>query len=105
MKILVIAQRRPEVSFEQIRPLINAEVEAVWRLYTQGFVREFYTRADNGGPAILAVESESIEAAWKALAELPLVEQKLLDLELIPLAPFKSLEHLFQNESLNIAHS
>ncbi len=100
MKILVIAQRHQDVSFEQIQPLINVEVEAVWRLYTQGFVREFYTRADNGGPAILMLESESVEAAWKALAELPMVEQKLLDLDVIPLAPFKSLEHLFQNASV-----
>ncbi len=105
MKILVIAQRREDVSFEQIRPLINAEVEAVWRLYSEGFVREFYTRADNGGPAILAIESESVEAAQKALAALPMVEQNLLDLELIPLAPFKSLEHLFQGASVSAGHS
>ncbi len=105
MKILVFAQRRQDVSFEQIQPFINAEVEAVWNLYTRGFVREFYTRADNGGPAILAVESESIEAAQKALAALPMVERNLLDLELIPLAPFKSLEHLFQGASIGVLHS
>ncbi len=105
MKILVIAQRRNDVSFEQIRPLINAEVEAVWHLYTEGFVREFYTRADNGGPAILAVESESVEAAQRTLSTLPMVERNMLDLELIPLAPFKSLDHLFQGASLDAAHA
>ena len=99
MKILVLAQRHADVSLEQMRPHFKAEVEAVWRLYTQGIIREFYTRADNGGPAILAVESESVEAAKKALAELPLVEMKMLDLDLIPLAPFRNLDHLFQTAS------
>lgn len=98
MKILVLAQRRPEVTLEQIRPYIKPEVEAVWNLYTQGIVREFYTRADNGGPAILAVESESVEAARKTLATLPMVEMKMLDLDFVPLAPFNGLSHLFQTE-------
>jgi hypothetical protein len=99
MKILVLAQRHADVSLEQMRPHFKAEVEAVWRLYTQGIIREFYTRADHGGPAILAVESESVESAQKALAELPLVEMKMLDLDLIPLAPFRNLDHLFQTAS------
>ena len=99
MKILVLAQRHADVSLEQIRPHFKAEVEAVWRLYTQGIIREFYTRADNGGPAILTVESESVESAKKALAELPLVEMKILDLDLIPLASFRNLDHLFQTAS------
>ncbi|HLO32802.1 MAG TPA: hypothetical protein VK249_26900 [Anaerolineales bacterium] len=96
MKILVLAQRRAEVSLEQMRPHFKSEVEAVWRLYTQGIVREFYTRADNGGPAILTVESETVESAKKILAELPLVELKMIDLDLIPLAPFNGLTHLFE---------
>lgn len=99
MKILVLAQRHADVSLEQLRPHFKAEVEAVWGLYTQGVIREFYTRADNGGPAILAVESESVESAKQALAELPLVKMKMLDLDLIPLAPFRNLDHLFQTTS------
>ncbi len=99
MKILVLAQRRKEVSLEQMRPHFKSEVEAVWQLYTQGIVREFYTRADNGGPAILTVESETVETARKALAGLPLVELKLIDLDFIPLAPFNGLTHLFQTAS------
>ena len=99
MKILVLAQRRQEVSLEQMRPHFKAEVEAVWQLYTQGIVREFYTRADNGGPAILTVESESVDSARKALAELPLVEMKMIDLDLVPLAPFTGLTHLFEAAS------
>jgi hypothetical protein len=96
MKILVLAQRHEGVSLEQMRPHFKAEVEAVWQLYTQGIVREFYTRADNGGPAILTVERDSVESAKRALAQLPLVELEMIDLDFIPLAPFNGLTHLFQ---------
>ena len=92
MKILVLAQRHKDVTLDEMRPHFKAEVEAVWNLYLQGVVREFYTRADAGGPAILAVESETLETARKSLAGLPLVELNLIDLDLIPLAPFRGLE-------------
>ena len=96
MKILVLARRNAEVSLDQMRPHFKAEVEAVWDLYTRGIVREFYTRADQGGPAVLTVESENVEAARQALQGLPLVEMKMIDLDLIPLAPFNGLTQLFQ---------
>ncbi len=99
MKIIVLAKRHGDVSVEQIRPYMKPEIEAVWRLYTQGIIREFYTRADQGGPAILTVECDSVESAQKALAELPLVQRELIDLDLIPLAPFTGLAQLFQATS------
>jgi hypothetical protein len=104
MKILVVAQRHDDISLEQMRPHFKAEVEAIWRLYTQGIVREFYTRADNGGPAILIVESDSVESTQQALAQLPLVELRMIDLDLIPLAPFNGLTHLFQPNVLEAAN-
>ena len=97
MKIVVLAKRRPEVQVEMIRPHIKAEIEAVWGLYAQGVVREFYARADQGGPAVLMVEGETVESARQALSTLPLVEMGMLDLELIPLAPFTGLAQLFTN--------
>ncbi len=96
MKILVLARRSGGVSLDQMRPHFKAEVEAVWDLYTRGIVREFYTRADQGGPAVLTVESENVEEARQTLQGLPLVEMKMIDLDLIPLAPFNGLTQLFQ---------
>jgi hypothetical protein len=99
MKILVLARRHEGVPLDDLRPHFKAEVEAVWDLYNQGIVREFYTRADQGGPAILMIESETIETAQQALAGLPLVEREMIDLDLIPLAPFSNLTQLFQPTS------
>ncbi len=96
MKILALAQRSAGISVDQMRPHFKAEVEAVWDLYTRGIVREFYTRADQGGPAVLTVECENIDAARQALQGLPLVEMKMINLDLIPLAPFSGLTQLFQ---------
>jgi hypothetical protein len=45
---------------------------------------------------VLTVECENIEAAEQALQGLPLVERKMIDLDLIPLAPFSGLTQLFQ---------
>ncbi len=99
MKILVLAQRHGQTTVDQMRPLFKAEVQAVWDLYAQGVVREFYTRADQGGPAILSVECDNVEAAKKALATLPLVEKNMIDLDFVPLAPFNGLQHLWEAAS------
>lgn len=96
MKILVLAKRHGETSVDQMRPHFKAEVEAVWDLYTRGIVREFYTRADQGGPAILSVECGDVDEARKALASLPLVEKNMIDLDFVPLAPFNGLQHLWE---------
>ena len=98
MKILVLAKGRGAPA-ESIQPHITAEIKAVWDLYTQGICREFYARADQPGPAVLLVESASVEDAKKALAKLPLVAQNLIDLDLIPLAPFTGFARLFQAAS------
>ena len=97
MNILVLARGRQGVSPDAIQPHITAEIQAVWDLYSQGICREVYSRANRPGSAILMVESASVEAAQNALAGLPLVALNLIDLELIPLAPFTGFARLFQS--------
>ena len=95
MKMIVLAQRRPGIEIDAVRPHIKAELAAVWELYARGIVREFYARADQGGPAVLMVESETVQTGRQALSALPLVALGLLNLELIPLAPLTNLAQLF----------
>src|SRR5260370_32411677 len=45
MKILVMRQPIEGVSREEMLRHAPAEIQAVWELYKQGVVREFYTRA------------------------------------------------------------
>ncbi len=94
MKILVMPKPIEGVSREEMLPHAPAEIRAVWELYKQGIVREFYTRANEPNRVVLMFESASLEAAKDALAALPFAQLHLIDFDLIPLAPFVGLEHL-----------
>ena len=96
MRILVMPRLHSGAQIGELQPHRIGEIQAVWELYAQGMVREIYARADQPGAALFLVESESVEAAREALQSLPLVRLHLLDLDLIPLAPFTQWQSLFQ---------
>ncbi len=94
MKILVLPKPIEGVAREELLRHAPAEIQAVWQLYKQGIIREFYTRANEAGRVVLVLESASEEAAWEALATLPFAQLHLIDFDVIPLAPFFGLENL-----------
>jgi hypothetical protein len=94
MKILVLPKPIEGVSREEMLPHAPAEIQAVWQLYKQGIVREFYTRANEAGRVVLVLESASEVEAREALSVLPFVQLHLIDFDFIPLAPFFGLENL-----------
>ena len=94
MKILVLPKPIEGVSREEMLRHAPAEIQAVWELYKQGIVREFYTRANEPNRVVLMFESASVEAARDALAALPFAQLHLIDFDVIPLAPFFGLERL-----------
>lgn len=98
MKILAIL-RPPENTDvrEAIMRHLREELESLWGLYRTGFVREMY--APRGPGAILILEAVSIEDARSRLAELPLLSNHIMQLELIELNPFGAIERLFAAES------
>ena len=99
MKMLVLPKPIEGVSREEMLRHAPAEIQAVWELYKQGIVREFYTRANEAGRVVLILESASAEAARDALAVLPFVQLRLIDFDIIPLAPFFGLERLPRSEN------
>ena len=94
MKMLVLPKPIEGVSREEMLRHAPAEIQAVWELYKQGIVREFYTRANEPGRVVLVFESTSEEAARQAIATLPFAQLHLIDFDVIPLAPFFGLEQL-----------
>ena len=94
MKILVMPKPIEGVSREEMLRHAPAEIQAVWELYKQGVVREFYTRANEPGRVVLVFESASEEEAREAIATLPFAQLHLIDFDVIPLAPFYGLENL-----------
>jgi hypothetical protein len=99
MKILVMPKPRPDVSREALLPHAADEIHAVWQLYAQGIVREFYDRANEPGRVVLMLEAASAEAAWEALGTLPFARLHLIDFDVIPLAPFGGVTRLAQQAS------
>lgn len=96
MKILVLPKPRDGVARESMLEHADAEIRAVWQLYAQGVCREFYARATEPGRVVMMFESASVQAAADALATLPFVRLGLIDVDVIPLAPFEGLTRLFQ---------
>ncbi len=72
----------------------QAKALQTWELHQQGIIRELYFRA-NRNEAILVLECDDMEAAQKALAILPFVEQKLIAFDLIPLKAYPGFARLF----------
>lgn len=94
MKVLVLPKPIEGVPREELLRHAPAEIQAVWELYKQGSVREFYTRANEPNRVVLMLESVSVEAAWDTVATLPFAQLHLIDFDVIPLAPFFGLERL-----------
>jgi len=89
MQMLVIPKAAPSAAPDAFdAQLVKAEVDAVLRLYQANVIREIYTRANSRG-VVFFLESASLEAAREILSTLPAVERGILDLEIIPLAPFQ----------------
>ncbi len=99
MKILVLPKPIAGVPVDSLQQHAAEEIRAVWDLYAQGTVREFYTRVGEQGRVVLMLEAPTVEAARDALAALPFARLHLIDFDLIPLGPFVGLTHLFQAAS------
>lgn len=95
MKILVLPKPREGVARDTLLEYAIAEIKAVWDLYAQGVVREFYTRANESGRVVLMLEATTVEAAEDALATLPFARLHLIDFDVIPLEPLTGLARLF----------
>ena len=94
MKILALEREVPDTSASALRSLLKAEAAKVWELYKQGVVRELYFNAEKH-TAVLVLECDDLQSASFLLDQLPLVQARLIDFELVPLAPYDGFERLF----------
>ena len=95
MKILAIEHDPPDVTADQFtQPLLLAEAQRAWELYQAGLIRELYFRADRY-EAVLVLECTDVDEARSILDTLPLVREKLIGFELIPLKAYPGFARLF----------
>lgn len=98
MKILAIEKEVPGVTDEEFRPHLKAEAAEVWELYQAGVFRELYFRQDWPG-AVLVLECADVEEANEVLNTLPLVKERLITFDIIPLVPYPGFARLFTEET------
>jgi hypothetical protein len=94
MKIVAIEREVPGVKDEQFKPHLKDEAASVWKLYQAGIFRELYFRHDQSS-AVLVLECADAEEAREILNTLPLVKEKLIAFDIIPLTPYLGFSRLF----------
>jgi len=99
MKILAIEKDIPGATGVASRSLLKDEAARVWELYQSGVLREIYFRQGRTN-AVLVLECASLEDASLILGTLPLVHERLIEFEVIPLIPYPGISRLFGDENL-----
>lgn len=94
MQILALSRRQPGVTAEQLAPLQHDEARAAWAMHLSGVLRSVHLCPERPG-AVLVLECESLEAARRHLATLPMVAQGLIAFELSSMLPYTGFEALF----------
>ena len=95
MKILAIEKEIEGKKKEEFLSHLNSEALEVWRLYQSDIIREIYFDSNNRR-AILILECKDPDEALVRLSELPLVKEKLIEFEIIPLSPYPGYSRLFK---------
>ena len=83
MKILAIEKELPSIKDSDYQPFLELEARKAWELHQQGLIRELYFTDDHC--AVLVLEANDQANAREIVDQLPLVQQKLIDFELIVL--------------------
>ena len=94
MQFLVIARITEGISLDKVKSHIKPEVEKVWEYYSANILRSIYYIADLSG-TVMMLEADSSETVREKMAQLPMVENNVLNCEILPLKPYTGLEALF----------
>ena len=96
MKILAIEKEMPGTTSENFAPHLKDEAIHVYDLYKCGIIREIYFRK-NESSAVLMMECKDEIEAKNYLNEFPLVKNKLINFDIIPLIPYPGFDRILTN--------
>lgn len=88
--VLVLLIVKPGVTREQVMKIMPAEIRATVRLYLDGTIRQWYSRADGKG-VVFILDSKDAAEAHAVIDRLPLSAENLMDHEFIPIGPLMPL--------------
>lgn len=95
MKILAIEKEMPGIADSDYKPWLEAEARKAWELHQKGLIRELYFTDDHC--AVLVLEARDKVHAREIIDQLPLVQQKLIDFELLALTAYPGFARLFKS--------
>ena len=89
MKFLAVTRRHTDrFSQAEFAEHLPAEADQARANYASGVFREIYSRGDIPG-AVIVIEAPDLEAAAALVAALPLSQQAMMEVEVIPLRPYR----------------
>lgn len=94
MKILAIEKELPGVLDTDYKPWLEPEARKAWELHQEGLIRELYFTDDHC--AVLVLEARDKGHAREIVDQLPLVQQKLIDFDLLVLSAYPGFSRLFK---------
>lgn len=95
MKILAIEKELPGLVNPDYKPWLEAEARKAWELHQEGLIRELYFTDDLC--AVLVLEARDKAHAREIVDQLPLVQQKLIDFDLLALTAYPGFARLFKD--------
>ena len=94
MKILAIEKELPNITDSDYQPFLEAEARKAWELQQEGLIREMYFTDEHC--AVLILEARDKAHAREIVDQLPLVQQKLIDFDLMALSAYSGFARLFK---------
>jgi hypothetical protein len=91
--VMVTLTVKPGITRDQIVKVMHDEVSATVRLYLDGKIRQWYSRADGRG-VVFILACGGVEEAKAMMGKLPLAKLNLMDYEYVELAPLQPLNFL-----------
>ena len=99
MKFLALEHDLPGGAAGQLsESLLKDEARRAWELHQSGLIRELYFRADRPA-AVLMLECDDMEEVHEVLSTLPLVREKLIGFEVVPLTAYPGFARLFADNT------
>lgn len=94
MKILAIEKELPNITDSDYQPFLEAEARKAWEMQQEGLIREMYFTDEHC--AVLILEARDKAHAREIVDQLPLVQQKLIDFDLMALSAYSGFARLFK---------
>jgi hypothetical protein len=85
-EVMVILTAKQGVTRQQIMAIMPSEIRETVKLYLDGKIRQWYSRADADG-AVFFIDAKTADEARAVMETLPLSKEHLVDHAYIPVGP------------------